>query len=158
MAIKVDNAQVVKEAIGVYVRDHIKPQITLLLNDAATETTAYVDRMFQPLEKKGGNVDFPIWDGDLRDSTGVGVYIDGKLTRYTVPPFAKYGSQWLDSALDSASAEYPSGAYISLFSAVPYAETINAEGSPADRGIGFFDDIKDFMESWIRSRMKLYLS
>lgn len=155
--ISVNNEQVLKDAIGVYAA-YTKKQVERLLTDAATETMAYIDNSFQPLEKKGGNNEFPVWDGDLRDSTGVCVYADGRLIRYKLSPFAKYGTQWLDAAFDAASSDYSSKSTytIQLFSAVPYAEDVNTMGSPIDRGIGFFENISDFMSSWVRSRMGLY--
>ena len=152
------NEQVIRDAFGVYLRDRIKPQVTRLVNDTASATIDYIDRMFQPLEKRGGNDQFPIWDGDLRDSTGVGVYIEGKLTRYKLSPFAQYGTRWLDEAFDMAANEFPTGAYVALFSAMPYAHEVDTMGSPADRGVGYFEDIMEFLSYLLKSNLNNYVN
>ena len=96
----------------------------------------------------------PIYTGNLKDATGIGVYRNGVLKRYVPSQIATrpqssgfhhrnvydiWGHQYLSDALEAASKEdYSKGIWIVLFSAVPYAFFIEAR----DR---YFSDIRDVM-------------
>lgn len=96
----------------------------------------------------------PIYTGNLKDATGIGVYRNGVLKRYVPSRIATrpqssgfhhrnvydiWGHQYLSDALEAASKEdYSKGIWIVLFSAVPYAFFIEAR----DR---YFSDIRDVM-------------
>ena len=105
----------------------------------------------------------PIYTGNLKDATGIGVYNECKLVKYVPSKIAtrpqssgfhfdegdsgerKYthleiwGHKYLSDALEAASKdEYSNGIWIVLFSAVPYAFFIEAR----DR---YFSDIRDVM-------------
>ena len=104
----------------------------------------------------------PIYTGNLKDATGIGVYSNGVLKKYvpsriaTVPQSSGFhhkneydiwGHQYLSDALEAASKEeYGKGIWIVLFSAVPYAFYIE------DRD-AFFSDIKDVMLNAIISEL-----
>ena len=104
----------------------------------------------------------PIYTGNLKDATGIGVYSNGVLEKYvpsqiaTVPQSSGFhhrneydiwGHQYLSDALEAASKEeYSKGIWIVLFSAVPYAFYIE------DRD-AFFSDIKDVMLNAIISEL-----
>lgn len=104
----------------------------------------------------------PIYTGNLKDATGIGVYRNGVLKKYvpsriaTVPQSSGFhhrneydiwGHQYLSDALEAASKEeYGKGIWIVLFSAVPYAFYIE------DRD-AFFSDIKDVMLNAIISEL-----
>ena len=104
----------------------------------------------------------PIYTGNLKDATGIGVYHNGVLKKYvpsriaTVPQSSGFhyknvydiwGHQYLSDALEAASKEdYSKGIWIVLFSAVPYAFYIE------DRD-AFFSDIKDVMLNAIISEL-----
>ena len=140
----------------------IRPAITQLMSDAADATMDYIDRSFQPLDgDPAGNEEFPVWSGNMRDSLGVGVYRDGQLVRYKLPRFAKsgYGSQMLDDAFDAAENEFSgkNSYYTALFAGVDYAEKVNIEGSPHGRGVGFFDNVRDYMVSIVDSNIQAYI-
>lgn len=96
----------------------------------------------------------PIYTGNLKDATGIGVYNEGELVKYVPSKIATrpqssgfhhrnvydiWGHQYLSDALEAASKEdYSKGIWIVLFSAVPYAFFIEAR----DR---YFSDIRDVM-------------
>ena len=104
----------------------------------------------------------PIYTGNLKDATGIGVYRNGVLKRYVPSKIATrpqssgfhhrneydiWGHQYLSDALEAASKEgYGKGIWIILFSAVPYAFYIE------DRD-AFFSDIKDVMLNAIISEL-----
>ena len=104
----------------------------------------------------------PIYTGNLKDATGIGVYNNGVLKRYVPSQIATrpqssgfhhrneydiWGHQYLSDALEAASKEeYGKGIWIVLFSAVPYAFYIE------DRD-AFFSDIKDVMLNAIISEL-----
>ena len=104
----------------------------------------------------------PIYTGNLKDATGIGVYHNGVLKRYVPSQIATrpqssgvhhrneydiWGHQYLSDALEAASKEeYGKGIWIVLFSAVPYAFYIE------DRD-AFFSDIKDVMLNAIISEL-----
>ena len=104
----------------------------------------------------------PIYTGNLKDATGIGVYSNGVLEKYvpsqiaTVPQSSGFhhrneydiwGHQYLSDALEAASKEdYSKGIWIVLFSAVPYAFYIEERD-------GFFSGIKDVMLNAIISEL-----
>lgn len=104
----------------------------------------------------------PIYTGNLKDATGIGVYRNGVLKSYVPSQIATrpqssgfhhknvydiWGHQYLSDALEAASKEeYGKGIWIVLFSAVPYAFYIE------DRD-AFFSDIKDVMLNAIISEL-----
>ena len=104
----------------------------------------------------------PIYTGNLKDATGIGVYSNGVLEKYVPSQIATrpqssgfhhrnvydiWGHQYLSDALEAASKEdYSKGIWIVLFSAVPYAFYIE------DRD-AFFSDIKDVMLNAIISEL-----
>ena len=104
----------------------------------------------------------PIYTGNLKDATGIGVYHNGVLKSYVPSQIATrpqssgfhhknvydiWGHQYLSDALEAASKEdYSKGIWIVLFSAVPYAFYIE------DRD-AFFSDIKDVMLNAIISEL-----
>lgn len=104
----------------------------------------------------------PIYTGNLKDATGIGVYSNGVLKSYVPSQIATrpqssgfhhknvydiWGHQYLSDALEAASKEdYSKGIWIVLFSAVPYAFYIE------DRD-AFFSDIKDVMLNAIISEL-----
>ena len=104
----------------------------------------------------------PIYTGNLKDATGIGVYSNGVLEKYvpsqiaTVPQSSGFhhkneydiwGHQYLSDALEAASKEeYGKGIWIVLCAAVPYAFYIE------DRD-AFFSDIKDVMLNAIISEL-----
>ena len=104
----------------------------------------------------------PIYTGNLKDATGIGVYRNGVLKRYVPSQIATrpqssgfhhrneydiWGHQYLSDALEAASKEgYGKGIWIVLFSAVPYSFYIE------DRD-AFFSDIKDVMLNAIISEL-----
>lgn len=158
MAKTAENQRVFSRLLKQQVEDIVKPKLVGILNNVAQWMVECVDASFTPFEYKGGGNDmYPIWDSQLRDATGVGVYVDGALTSYK--PTAKGGepqSYWtdtnivgterLDMALQEAVGEFSSGIWIVLFSAVPYAYKVNTEGSPWGRGIEFFDTLEEILK------------
>lgn len=104
----------------------------------------------------------PIYTGNLKDATGIGVYHNGVLKSYVPSQIATrpqssgfhhrnvydiWGHQYLSDALEAASKEdYSKGIWIVLFSAVPYAFYIEERD-------GFFSGIKDVMLNAIISEL-----
>lgn len=104
----------------------------------------------------------PIYTGNLKDATGIGVYCNGVLKSYVPSQIATrpqssgfhhrnvydiWGHQYLSDALEAASKEdYSKGIWIVLFSAVPYAFYIEERD-------GFFSGIKDVMLNAIISEL-----
>jgi hypothetical protein len=91
-----------------------------------------------------GDGNMPFYTGNLSDSTGLGVYIDGVLTAYVPPKRAKVpqssgfnytniydiqGYEELQSSLNDASKDYAKGLWVVLFSTTPYAFKIDERGS-----------------------------
>lgn len=158
MATVEENTKIIQNAIRLTAKKRIRPRVERALHNAAENMEAYIDAAFTPLEYKGGgNTLFPIWYGDLRDGTGCGVYIDGRLTKYTPMPVAArpIGANALDQALEQASTTFSQGFYIVLFSEAPHANYINEKGSKWGRGIGYMNRLREYMASQIRDYLKL---
>lgn len=150
------NQQIVYEGIKSFLSER-RRELFIKLREVATLLVRFIDGSFTPAPpfEPGGNDSFPVWRGHLADSTGVGLYVDGR-TEYYLPTkigikfqtsrgFAGpiYGSQLLYRAITEGAAKFPKGVWIVLFSSVPYARRINTQGSKIGRGIGFFDKTKE---------------
>lgn len=104
----------------------------------------------------------PIYTGNLKDATGIGVYSEGVLKQYVPSRIATrpqssgfnhqniyniWGYQYLSDALEAGSkAEYSRGVWFVVFSAVPYAFYIE------DRD-GYFSEISDMVYNSIMSNL-----
>ena len=161
------DTEVFKRLLSREVEKKLKPDLVTTLRSVAEYMIDVIDGGFQPVAYKGdgGNNQYPIWYGQLHDSTGVGVYIDGALRDYrptnigwrkqhTEDESGIVGSEKLDEALAAATTMFPTGIWIVLFSAVPYAMEINEEGSKWGRGRNFFDTLADTLKSQVFASLK----
>lgn len=139
------NVKVFKIGIKEHTERVIKPKLETLLRGVAQRMVDLMNGYF-----KKGDKDFPIWTGNLRDATGLGVYVDGRLSAYMPMPIATkpqsygnekdiIGTERLAQAIKMASTTFGKGIWLVLFSAVPYAYDVNAHGSPKERGFRFFE-------------------
>ncbi|WAX17117.1 hypothetical protein PF672P2_00020 [Parabacteroides phage PF672P2] len=113
-----------------------------ILSQIAEDTVAFIE----------GGSDIPVITSNLKDSTGVGVYMDGSLVKYvpvkraTIPRVGIYGAAadnrayWgyeeLNIALEAASNQFSKGIWICLFSTMPYAMEVDSRRL-------YFDDIRN---------------
>lgn len=141
------NSKVFKSGVERYAERVIKAKLEAMLRVVAQRIVAYIDGGFTP---PSGTMQFPIDTGNLHDATGVGVYVDGRLSSYIPTAIAVTqqtdggrigidGSINLRLALQAAVTRFAKGTWIVLFSTVPYAYKINSQGSSRGRGQGFFD-------------------
>lgn len=102
----------------------------------------------------GGTI--PVYTGNLQDSTGIGIYIDGVLVKFKPNPIADlpqthngktvYGSTELDRALELGTSEFATGIWIVLFSSVPYALQVQ------ERTNFFSQDVaEDLLKQFLKS-------
>lgn len=96
----------------------------------------------------------PVKTGNLRDSTGVGVYYNGSLRKFspsqiaTVSRDGLWGSQQLSKALNLASSSYNTGLWIVIFSTMPYAMKI-------DNRVGYFSEgLRDDLLNSLKVKIK----
>lgn len=147
------NTQVFKVGLKDYSDRVIKVKLEAMLRSVAEKIVAYIDGGFVP---PSGTMQFPIDTGNLHDATGVGVYIDGRLSSYIPTAIAVEqqtnqgeigidGSINLQLALQAAISQFSKGIWIVLFSTVSYAYKINTQGSPRGRGVGFFDGLGEML-------------
>lgn len=142
---KAKNLDVIKKRATIFLKNVEKPALAEKLKDVAQQIVNAID---------GDEFQIPVYTGNLKASTGVGVYVDGVLTSFIPTSKAvkihrsgfgelnRYGidgSQFLENTLNEAASSFSSGVWIVLFSTVPYAYRINDEGSPLGRGQGFFN-------------------
>lgn len=102
-------------------KKNIETRINKVFAQLAQSVIAYVE----------GAGTIPVFTGNLSDSTGVGVYLNGKLQSYApaqkaiVPQSYKgqtvWGYQELVKALNLAITEFSRGIWVVVFSSVPYA-------------------------------------
>jgi hypothetical protein len=154
-----NNLLIFKVGLNRFVQSQIKPQLTQALCVVADEIIRVIEASFEPTstppQSGDGNVDFPVYTANLRDATGIGVYCDGVLMAYRPNAIAqkkqngKFGYQFLEEALQKGQHTYNTGVWIVLFSATPYALSINLKGSKWGRGVGFFDSLKDELISQV---------
>lgn len=121
--------------------DNFKSDIDLMVEDILYKTAdamiAYID----------SSDIIPIDTHNLKDSTGVGVYRNGVLKKFTMPKKAEEAKMWygvamwgedmIDQLLDAGVSRYGIGDHIVLMSAMPYAIEVNEGYFNA----GFFTDV-----------------
>lgn len=121
--------------------DNFKTDIDLIVEDILYKTAdamiAYID----------SSDIIPIDTHNLKDSTGVGVYRNGVLKKFTMPRRAEeakiidgvamWGEDMIDQLLDAGVSRYGIGDHIVLMSTMPYAEEVNEGYFNA----GFFTDV-----------------
>lgn len=164
------NVAVFEKLLRKHVNTVIKPSLAETLGRVADWMVGVIDGDFQPATYEGGGSNqFPIWEGQLRDSTGVGVYVDGAMTAYKPTAIGRYkqasgwndasargivGTNYLDEALAAATTEFSTGVWIVLFSTVPYAYHINTEGSKWGRGEGFFNALEKSLKDEVFAKLQ----
>lgn len=142
-----NNTKIFNRAIDEFIAKK-KEQIVQVLMQVALETVLYIE---------GANV-IPVQTGNLADSTGLGIYVDGFLHRYVpiqkarVPRNNIYGANaenrpyWgfeeLETALTLAVTQFSQGIWLCLFSTMPYAMVI-------DDKYNFFEDniVRDMVDN-----------
>ena len=156
---KYDNMKVFKRGLNVFVEQKVKPHLTVILAEVAQDVVDYIDQISSEKNADG----LPILTGALHDASGVGVYRDGILAAYR--PRQIYNTQeasgqmfspedMFDYALSWGAQKFPTGIWLVVFSAMPYAAQIDEEGSPIGRGQGFFYEmIVPFAIDALRRRM-----
>lgn len=169
--VKEDNNRNFEKMLEEYTEKYVKVNILKQLCAIAKYMTQQIDKKFQsypnPVLTPGlfGNEDFPVWQGQMHDSTGVGVYDNGILKGYypniigTIPQTDGnkkdiVGIKYLQKALEKGQTTFNKGIWIVLFSAVPYAERINEIGSSRHRGIDFFDNLSQYLETEVYSKIE----
>lgn len=146
-----------------YIETVAKPRLIRMLTRIAEGMVAVIDGAWTPWSVMsdgklpyGGNVDFPVWYGQLHDSTGVAIYAGGAMLKFlptkkaldSQPQSAAgvshiIGMEWLNKAMAEAKGQCSKGLWIVLFSSVPYAAKINENGSIWGRGAHYFDRLSD---------------
>lgn len=153
------NSKVFKVGLNDYAERIIKAKLEAVLRGIAKQIVAFVEGNFAK-----GDENFPVWSANLRDATGVGVYIDGRLSSYLPTPNATepqeyngiegiVGSECLKQAVNEAATTFSKGIWFVLFSAVPYAYHINAHGSRKERGLRYFDLISADVETLVKEAL-----
>ena len=142
------NLNTLIKGMKMHVKGVIAPQLVAMLTAKAQQTVAYID----------SGADIPEYLGHLHDATGIGVYADGVMKAFVPTKHAQNqgksgfdgvnhygidGSAFLQQAISEASTRFANGIWFVIFSAVPYAFHINANGSPRGRGKGFFQRVVD---------------
>lgn len=141
------NSKAFKAGVKRFANSGILPKLEAMLRSVAERLVAYIDGGFTP---PTGTSQFPVFTGNLHDATGVGVYVNGRLSSYIPTAIAVEqqtnqgeigidGSINLRLALQAATSQFATGVWIVLFSTVSYAYKINTQGSRWGRGAGFFD-------------------
>lgn len=120
----------------------LKRDIAVLAENILYDTA---DAMLRYMES--GDV-IPVDTHNLKDSTGIGVYIDGTLKRFLINPKAIeprdlqdgrtiWGRDIIIDALYLGETKYSQGYKLVLFSSMPYAIDQDDEG----KNKGYFSDI-----------------
>lgn len=152
------NSAVFRKQLADFVHTSVEGELNGVLSAAAQEILTYIDEAFREYSnyhtRDAGNKQFPIYHGQMHDSTGAGVYINGILSSFIPQPRNDghtqkskdgtliWGRELLTQALALGQSNYSKGVWIVVFSAVPYAEYININGSKWERGAGYFELFK----------------
>lgn len=136
------NVEVIKKKCRYVVKNVSQPKLVSKLKSVAQRIVNEIDTI----------TSIPNYTGNLRDSHGVGVYVNGTLNSYIPTKTAIksqrcglngrkvyniWGTEYLQDALSDATSDFSDGIWIVLFASVPYAFHVNATHVNA----GFFDDV-----------------
>ena len=154
------NNKVFKKGLDKFVKK-LKVRLYLISQKSAAEVMVHIQSVEDTDE-------MPVWTGNMIDGTGFGIYQDSKLTDLSPPKTALspqeyedikdiWGTEYLGNALQQGVANYPRGIWLVLVSAVPYAEKVDASGSPKNRGRNFFDMLISESKKTIELNLKTNL-
>lgn len=162
------NHAVIKDRVNLFVKEK-KAELVAKLMEVGQVVIDYVDKGYLPQTlRPGGNNQFPIWTANLRDATGVGIYVDGKTTYFMPTKLAIHkqstggalgmrrnidGHEFLQKSITGGASVFTEGVWIVLYCAVPYAAMINVSGSKWGRGQGFWNLEKTEFTNAILSRL-----
>lgn len=138
------NKSVLMKGLTVHVRNVITPELVNVLKHVVDSLVNFIDSGY-----------IPEYLGHLHDSTGSAVYADGALVYFRptnkhasskkgksgvgrVNHYEIDGAEFLQRTVADASSTFAKGVWFVVFSTVPYAYYIDANGSPLGRGKGFF--------------------
>lgn len=140
------NLQALVKGLEMHINGVVKPELCKVLYNKAQELVDFIDN----------GAEIPEYLSHLHDATGVGVYVDGKVRKFIPTKRAKKlgksgfdgvnnygidGNKFLIKSISDAKIKFGNGIWFVLFSAVPYAFYIDAEGSPIGRGQNFFKNL-----------------
>lgn len=140
------NIDALMNGCRMFIRNVAQPQLVTILRQKAQEIVQLIDSGL-----------IPEYTANLHDATGVGVYADGAVAAFIptkratkktkcgfggVNHYEIDGSAFLQQAISDASTRFAKGVWFVVFSAVPYAYYIDAQGSPLGRGQDFFKTIR----------------
>lgn len=146
------NLEVLKKKCRYQISNVARPKLVSMLKEVAQKIANEVDNI----------TSIPNYTGNLRDSHGVGVYVNGSLSSFIPTKTATkaqssgfhgrneygiWGNEYVSRALQDATLDFADGIWIVLFAAVPYAFYINETHTNA----GFFDEIADTIVSEVRN-------
>lgn len=146
------NLEVIKKKCSYQISNVAQPKLVAMLRGVAQKIANEVDNI----------TSVPNYTGNLRDSHGVGVYVNGTMLAYIPTPTATkaqrsgfhgrneyniWGTEYVSQALQDATTDFADGIWIVLFAAVPYAFYINENHEKA----GFFDEIADTIVEDVRN-------
>ena len=123
------NEQLFERILQAGVKD-IEVRIKMVLSSFAYK----IYDMISSTTKNEGDGFLPYYTGNLRDSTGVGLYYEGSLIKFIPPKSATrkqngfWGSTFIERALQGTS-HYSSGLWVVVWSTVPYAVKIDEMGT-----------------------------
>ena len=137
------NKSVLMKGLTVHVKNVITPDLVNVLKRVAQQIVTAIDT----------DNYIPEYTSNLHDATGVAVYADGAVVSFLptkkatkkaktgfggVNHYGIDGNEFLTRTIAEASTTFAKGVWFVVFSTVPYAYYIDANGSPLGRGQGFF--------------------
>lgn len=140
------NLNVLKEGVKMFDKNVAQPQLVSILRQKAQDVVQLIDSGL-----------IPEYTANLHDATGCAVYVDGAISAFIptkraqkqgksgfdgVNHYGIDGSAFLRQVISEASTRFAKGVWFVVFSAVPYAYHIDAQGSPKGRGQDFFKTIR----------------
>lgn len=125
------NIEAIKKQCTIFLNSKYKTKLVSMLRKVATEMVREID---------SNQFGIPIYTSNLKDATGVAVYVDGHVSMYLPTKNATKlqhsgfhgrsekgidGNLYLQNTINDAITDFQKGVWIVLISAVPYAFFIN---------------------------------
>lgn len=156
------NQRVFKVGLKNFTEAQVKPMLVAMLTQVAQQIVGLIDGSFAMPD---GTAQFPVDTANLRDATGVGVYVDSRVQSFIPTKMATKtqshggakgidGHALLQTAIQAGATQFAKGIWIVLFSTVPYAYKITTQGSKIGRGAGFFEALRQSLLNDVITNLK----
>lgn len=159
------NKVVIDIALKQWCEAFFRPRLAQVLRAVGERIKDKINQAFSPVSSKG-NDQYPIWTGNLRDSMGVALFVEGKMQMFAPPVIANnpqtneshqqiWGRAELNKLANHTTSRFSKGIWLVMYAGVEYAEKIELFGSDAEtpRGKSFFAEFEQMLRNEVMATL-----